>query len=277
MGYGIHIGDDMRISERGQITIPKALRDRYGLNRDVEVEVVPTEKGLLIQKTGSGRAPGGSGCRNSDGRLGRGRVHRGNPRTLITAVDTNVLLDLMNFRSPHHAQSREWLRAAYNQGAVVICDIVYAELVPAFGDRAALDGALREINVGTSPIDTTIAYEAGVRWMRYRRAGGPRTRIVADFSDRGACTGCRRQVPDSGPGVLRVVLRGVEDSAGVVPAGEGGSTCVESVRRVRAVRLEIQVEAALRQRRVCTGWHGCSLRIDYGGESRLWTPGCQRR
>ena len=50
MGYGIHIGDDMRISERGQITIPKALRDRYGLNRDVEVEVVPTDKGLLIQK-----------------------------------------------------------------------------------------------------------------------------------------------------------------------------------------------------------------------------------
>lgn len=40
----------LRISERWQITIPKALRDRYGLNRDVEVEVVPAEKGLLIQK-----------------------------------------------------------------------------------------------------------------------------------------------------------------------------------------------------------------------------------
>ena len=100
---------------------------------------------------------------------------------MITAVDTNVLLDLLNFRSPHHAQSREWLRAAYNQGAVVVCDIVYAELVPAFGNRAALDGALRAINAATSPIDTTIAYEAGVRWMRYRRAGGPRTRVVADF------------------------------------------------------------------------------------------------
>ena len=57
MGYGIHIGDDMRISERGQITIPKALRDRYGLNRDVEVEVVPTEKGLLIQKRAGAEHP----------------------------------------------------------------------------------------------------------------------------------------------------------------------------------------------------------------------------
>ena len=40
----------MRISERGQITIPKTLRDRFGLHHNVEVEISPTEKGLLIQK-----------------------------------------------------------------------------------------------------------------------------------------------------------------------------------------------------------------------------------
>ena len=40
----------MRISERGQITIPKTLRDRFGLHHNVEVEISPTENGLLIQK-----------------------------------------------------------------------------------------------------------------------------------------------------------------------------------------------------------------------------------
>ncbi len=40
----------MRISERGQITIPKKLRDRFGMHRDVEVEVTPAEGGLLIRK-----------------------------------------------------------------------------------------------------------------------------------------------------------------------------------------------------------------------------------
>ena len=40
----------MRISERGQITIPKHWRDRFGLNPDVEVELTPTEDGLLISK-----------------------------------------------------------------------------------------------------------------------------------------------------------------------------------------------------------------------------------
>lgn len=40
----------MRISERGQITIPKPLRDRFGMHHNVEVEVTPTEKGLLLHK-----------------------------------------------------------------------------------------------------------------------------------------------------------------------------------------------------------------------------------
>ena len=62
-----------------------------------------------------------------------------------------------------------------------MCDIVYAELTPRFPSRAALDDALREINVLVSPIDTAIAYEAGQRWARYRRAGGPRERILSDF------------------------------------------------------------------------------------------------
>ena len=47
----------MRISERGQITIPKALRERFGLNQNVEVEVVPTERGLLIRKRAAAEHP----------------------------------------------------------------------------------------------------------------------------------------------------------------------------------------------------------------------------
>ena len=100
---------------------------------------------------------------------------------MITAVDTNVLLDIFLSDAPHHAESREAVRVAYDAGAILICDIVYAELVPAFGDRASLDRALAEINARLSPIDTSIAYEAGRRWMQYRSAGGPRARIISDF------------------------------------------------------------------------------------------------
>jgi AbrB family looped-hinge helix DNA binding protein len=38
------------VSERGQVTIPKALRDRYGLREGVAVEFVPEEGGLKLRK-----------------------------------------------------------------------------------------------------------------------------------------------------------------------------------------------------------------------------------
>ena len=47
----------MRISERGQITIPKRFRERFGLNKDVEVEITPTDRGLLIQKRTAAQHP----------------------------------------------------------------------------------------------------------------------------------------------------------------------------------------------------------------------------
>lgn len=63
----------------------------------------------------------------------------------------------------------------------MVCDIVYAELAPAFPDRNALDDALRRINVTRSPIDADIAWDAGRRWRRHRSSGGRRTRIITDF------------------------------------------------------------------------------------------------
>ena len=100
---------------------------------------------------------------------------------MITAVDTNVLLDILRGDERHGPESRERFKAAYDAGAVVICDIVYAELVPAFENRARLDDTLLQINASLSPITTDIAYEAGMRWHQYRRAGGPRERIITDF------------------------------------------------------------------------------------------------
>ena len=100
---------------------------------------------------------------------------------MITVVDTSVLLDVFLMDDQHGPRSRQWLRTAYDEGAVIACDLVYAELVPAFGDRPVLDRTLREINVTLVPIDMSIACEAGLRWMRYRRAGGQRTRILSDF------------------------------------------------------------------------------------------------
>ena len=47
----------MRISKRGQITIPKDLRDRFGMHPDAEVEITAAEGGLFIRKRVNGQHP----------------------------------------------------------------------------------------------------------------------------------------------------------------------------------------------------------------------------
>ena len=100
---------------------------------------------------------------------------------MITAVDTNVLLDVFMSGERYGQQSRKWLADAYDAGAVIVCDLVYAELAPAFPNQSSLDDALRQIGVRVCSINSSIAFEAGLRWKQYRRRGGPRTRIITDF------------------------------------------------------------------------------------------------
>jgi AbrB family looped-hinge helix DNA binding protein len=40
----------MKISERGQITLPKKIRDRHGLKPNTEVEVIEVGQQIVIQK-----------------------------------------------------------------------------------------------------------------------------------------------------------------------------------------------------------------------------------
>ncbi len=46
----------MRITTKGQVTIPIALRRRFGLRRNVEVEFVADADGIRIRKRGAGAA-----------------------------------------------------------------------------------------------------------------------------------------------------------------------------------------------------------------------------
>ncbi len=100
---------------------------------------------------------------------------------MITAVDTNILLDVFLPDEKHCDGSRELLRLAYNEGALIICEIVYAEPVPRFGDRDELDKALNTINLTLSLTGPETAHTAGEKWDLYRKQGGTRKRIITDF------------------------------------------------------------------------------------------------
>lgn len=40
----------MKIQAKGKITIPKKLRERLGLGEGIEIDMVPTDEGLLIKR-----------------------------------------------------------------------------------------------------------------------------------------------------------------------------------------------------------------------------------
>ncbi len=100
---------------------------------------------------------------------------------MITAIDTSVLLDIFLPDPRHGDESLLQLKRAYNEGALIICEIVYAELVPQFADRRLLHNALHRIAITVQPLDSDAAFCAGERWALYRKSGGSRERIITDF------------------------------------------------------------------------------------------------
>jgi predicted nucleic acid-binding protein len=99
-----------------------------------------------------------------------------------TAVDSSVLLDVFGGDPRFGHASREALRAAYNAGALVACDIVWAEVRAHFDDDESFDRAVGLLGVRFEAVSNEAAVAAGRLWRESRRsAGGVRDRLVADF------------------------------------------------------------------------------------------------
>ena len=100
---------------------------------------------------------------------------------MITAVDTNVLLDVLS-AGPHLRSSLAALDEARLAGSMLVCEVVYAELSAAFrGDVLRLDQFLSDASIRMERSHASTLADAGSRWRRYRVAGGSRERMVADF------------------------------------------------------------------------------------------------
>ena len=98
------------------------------------------------------------------------------------AVDTNILLDVLSANPTHGAHSREALRAQFNRGALVACDVVWAEVGAHFPTIDACRTQLHRLGIAFDPLQDTAAARAGQLWRAYRaRHRGQRQRILADF------------------------------------------------------------------------------------------------
>ncbi len=100
---------------------------------------------------------------------------------MITFVDTNVLLDVFLPDPKWGQKSTIRLEQSFNQGSLIINEIIYSELAPQFSSKALLDDVLKTLSIRIVSLDLKAAYHAGQIWKNYRKAGGRRNRILADF------------------------------------------------------------------------------------------------
>jgi predicted nucleic acid-binding protein len=100
---------------------------------------------------------------------------------VITAVDSNVILDLLTGSREHGARSAAALRQAATEGAIVASTVVWAEVVGAHDDPSLAANRLDRLSIGLVPDDRDVAIEAGRVHRAYRLAGGTRRRILPDF------------------------------------------------------------------------------------------------
>ena len=100
---------------------------------------------------------------------------------MITFVDTNVLLDVFLPDPKWGEKSKKILDQAYIQGSLIINEIIYAELAPQFSGKNLLDDALKILGIRIVSLDLKTAYNAGMKWKKYRATGGTRNRVLADF------------------------------------------------------------------------------------------------
>ncbi len=97
-----------------------------------------------------------------------------------TALDSSVLLSIFNGAS----ESEFWMESlidARKQGRLVFCEVVYADVAPAFPTRDALDSVLDTLGAHFDPIQSEAAWRAGQTFRAYRESGGPRRHLIPDF------------------------------------------------------------------------------------------------
>jgi predicted nucleic acid-binding protein len=97
-----------------------------------------------------------------------------------TFVDSSVLLDVFTEDERWLGWSEAALREALAAGPLIINAVVLAEIAPRFSRIETLEAALPR-RLAIEELPRSAAFLAGHAHAGYRRGGGGRTQILADF------------------------------------------------------------------------------------------------
>lgn len=96
-------------------------------------------------------------------------------------VDTNVLVDVLGNDPDWADWSIAQLRAQAQIHRLIINPVIYAELSLTFDSVEALDARLANLQIPVIETPKPALFLAGKALVQYRRQGGAKTNVLADF------------------------------------------------------------------------------------------------
>jgi predicted nucleic acid-binding protein len=99
----------------------------------------------------------------------------------LIIVDSNVLMDVLHLEHTMTSWSKSMLREHAQLDALVINDVIYAELCCGFKTRSNLDRALEAFSISLRSMTRDALHRAGRAFAEYRLRGGPRSSLLPDF------------------------------------------------------------------------------------------------
>lgn len=100
---------------------------------------------------------------------------------MVVLVDTNVLVDILEDDPAWADWSARQLAAQAKVHDLVINPIIYSELSLMFESFEALDAQLEQLQILYEELPRPALFLAGKALVRYRRAGGNKENVLADF------------------------------------------------------------------------------------------------
>ena len=96
-------------------------------------------------------------------------------------VDTNVLVDVLENEPEWADWSISQLRAQSKVHPLAINPVIYAELSLTFSTVEALDETIENLGLAVMELPRPALFLAGKAFVRYRRRGGKKNNVLADF------------------------------------------------------------------------------------------------
>ena len=108
---------------------------------------------------------------------------------MITAVDTNILLDILIPGEQHAESSKRLLDTHLAAGKLILCEVVFAELAAKFPSEQELKLFLAETGIRLVPSQEKALHIAGARWAEYARRS-KRSEFTCAECGRGVTVNC---------------------------------------------------------------------------------------